>query len=178
MSDFIYGTRINTDIIDLEKTIPLLKKALNFIGHIAFRKGVILFVTRYAQHIPLVERAALECGEYSHCKQWKSGTFTDSTRRFGSVIRLPDLCIFFHTHEKLNEPHGALFEAAKMLIPTIAICDTDVDPSQITYPIPGNDDSVASINLYIRLVKHVILEAKKKRQELESQGYEIEFESN
>lgn len=176
MSEYIYGTRINTDIIDLEKSIPPLRKALNFIAHIAFRKGVILFITRYAQHIPVVERTALEVGEYSHCKQWNNGTFTDSTRRFGSVIRLPDLCVFLHTHEKLNEPHGALAEAAKMLIPTVAICDTDIDPSQISYPIPGNDDSMVSLQLYTRLIKKVILNAKKKRQDLESEGYVIQYE--
>jgi len=103
MSDFIFGTRIKTDVIDLEKTIPMFQKALNFDAHIAFRRGVILFISRYAQHIPIVERTALEVDEYSHCKQWKNGTFTDSTRRFGSVIRLPDVCIFMHTQYKLNE---------------------------------------------------------------------------
>ena len=153
-----------------------MKKALNFIAHVAFRKGVILFISRYGQHIPLIEQTAVEVGEYSHCKPWKSGTFTDSTRRFGSVIRLPDLCIFFHTHEKLNEPHGALAEADKMLIPTVAICDTDIDPSQITYPIPANDDTLVSQQLYAGLVKKVILNAKKKRQELEEQGFIIQYE--
>ncbi|CAF0719198.1 unnamed protein product [Brachionus calyciflorus] len=176
MNEFIFGTRITTDIIDLDQTIPLMKRALNFIAHIAFRKGVILFITRYAQHIPLIEQSALEVGEYSHCKPWRNGTFTDSTRRFGSVIRLPDLCIFFHTHEKLNEAHGALSETAKMLIPTVAICDSDSDPSQITYPIPANDDSLVSQQLYTRLIKEVIIKAKKKRQELEEQGYVIQYE--
>ena len=97
-------------------------------------------------------------------------------RRFGSVIRLPDVCIFFHTQEKLNEPHGALNESAKMLIPTVAICDTDVDPSLITYPMPGNDDSMASVQLYASLVKQTILMAKSKRKELDEQGVVIDYE--
>lgn len=175
MSDFIFGTRINTDIIDLDKTVPMMQKALNFISHVAFKNGIILFMTRYAQHIPLIERTAAEAGEYSHCKPWKEGTFTDSTRRFGSVIRLPDLCIFFHTHEKLNEAHLAINEASKMFIPTVAICDTDVDPSLITYPIPGNDDSMASIQLYARVVKQAILNAKNKRKQLEQEGVIIDY---
>lgn len=170
MSDFIFGTRIKTDVIDLEKTVPMFQKALNFAAHIAFRRGIILFISRYAQHIPIVERTALEVGEYSHCKQWKNGTFTDSTRRFGSVIRLPDLCIFLHTQDKLNESHLAVKEAAQMLIPTIGICDTDVDPSQITYPIPANDDSITSLQLYCNLFKQAILRGKAKREELEKQG--------
>lgn len=176
MNEFIYGTRINTDIIDLDKTVPMMKNALNFIGHVAFKNGVILLISRYAQHIPLIEKTANEIGEFSHCKPWKNGTFTDSTRRFGSVIRLPDLCIFFHTHDKLSETHGAVLEAAKMMIPTVAICDSDADPSQITYPIPANDDTFVSQILYTNLIKEVILKAKKKRQEFEEQGYEIKYE--
>jgi small subunit ribosomal protein S2 len=175
MNDYVFGTRIRTDIIDLDKTVVELRKALNFIAHIAFRKGVILFFTRYPQHIPLVERTAKESGEFAYCKQWKNGSFTDSTRRYGSVIRLPDLCIFLHTHDKLNETHPALNEAAKMLIPTVAICDTDIDPSEITYPIPGNDDSLASLHLYTKLIKEAIMRGKNKREQYERERYEIEL---
>lgn len=118
----------------------------------------------------------MEVGEYAYCKQWKSGSFTDSARRYGSVIRLPDMCIFFHTHDKMNEPHAGLNEASKMLIPTVAICDTDIDPSQITFPIPGNDDSMTSVQLYVRLFKEAIMRGKNKRAELEKQGFVIENE--
>ena len=177
MSEFIFGTRIKTDIIDLEKTIPNFQRALNFIAHIAFRKGIILFITRYPQHIPLVERTAIECGEYSHCRLWENGIFTDSTRKFGSVIRLPDICIFLHCNDKLNETHGGINEAAKMLIPTVAICDTDIDPSLITYPIPANDDSMASVQLYCQLFKEAILKGKSKREELERKGTIIDYQA-
>ena len=98
----------------------------------------------------------------------KTGTFTDSTRKFGAVIRLPDVCVFFHTHDKLNEPHLALNEAAKMLIPTVALCDTDIDPSLISYPIPSNDDSITSIHYFCSLIKQVVLIAKKKRQDIDN----------
>ena len=175
MSEFIFGTRINTDIIDLDKTLPMMHKALNFVSHVAFRNGIILMITRYPQHIPIIERMALEAGEYSHCKTWKQGTFTDSTSSFGSVIRLPDLCIFFHTHDKLNEPHMAIEETSKMLVPTMAICDTDTDPSLISYPIPANDDSMSSIELYAKIFKQAILNAKKKRNELEDAGVIIDY---
>lgn len=177
MSEYLFGTRIDTDIIDLDKTVPLFQQALNFIAHIAFRGGVILFVTRYAQHIPLVEKTALDVGEYAHCRPWKNGTFTDSTRRFGAVVRLPDLIVFLHTQEKLNETHGCVYEASKMLIPSVAICDTDADPSQITYPIPANDDSMASVHLYCNLFKQTILKAKAKRKELNEQGFTIDYEA-
>lgn len=176
MSEYLYGTRIKTDIIDLDKTLPMLRKALNFIAHIAFRQGIILFITRYAQHIPLVEQTAYEAGEYAHCKPWKNGTLSDSTRCFNSVIRLPDVCVVLHCHDRLNEVHAVVNEASRMLIPTVAVCDSDIDPSLITYPIPGNDDSLPSVKLYCKLIKQVILKAKAKRKELEEQGYEIVYE--
>ena len=155
--------------------VPLFQRALNFIAHVAFKKGIILMITRYPQHIPLIERTALEAGEYSNCKPWRNGTFTDSMRRFGTVVRLPDLVVFFHTHEKLNEAHTAVNEAAKMLIPTVAFCDTDTDPSLICYPVPANDDSIVSVQLYASLVKEAILRGKRKREELEKQGVIIDY---
>merc|ERR1712127_575510 len=176
MTEYLFGTRIKTDIINLDKTVPLLKKALNFIAHIAFKNGVILMITRYPQHIPLIERTANEIDEYSNCKPWKNGTFTDSMRRFGTVVRLPDLCIFFHTHEKLNEAHAGINEAAKMFIPTVGFCDTDTDPSLVTYPVPANDDSIVSVQLYASLVKKAIMKGKNKREELLKDGYIIDYE--
>ncbi len=63
-----------------------------------------------------------------------------------------------------------------MLIPTVAICDTDIDPSQITYPVPGNDDSMVSVQLYARLFKEAIMRGKAKRAQLEKEGFTIEME--
>lgn len=47
MGEYLFGTRRDTDIIDLEKTVPLLQQALNFIAHIAFRNGVNIFRTLF-----------------------------------------------------------------------------------------------------------------------------------
>ena len=56
-------------------------------------------------------------------------------------------------------------DAAKMNIPTMAIVDTDCDPNIITFPVPGNDDSLESQQLYLHLFKQAILLGKKKRKE-------------
>lgn len=56
----------------------------------------------------------------------------------------------------------AVKEAKKMSIPVIGIVDTNSDPSNIDYPIPGNDDSVEAIKLYLSLMKDSILNSKKK----------------
>ncbi|KAI0977690.1 hypothetical protein GJ496_010843, partial [Pomphorhynchus laevis] len=56
--------------------------------------------------------------------------------------------------------HPAVIEASKALIPTIGLVDTDTDPSLITYPIPANDDTIQSINLFCDIFKSCILQSK------------------
>lgn len=54
----------------------------------------------------------------------------------------------------------ALAEAKKKLIPIIAVCDTNVDPSGIAYVIPANDDASKTIKLVFDLIKEAINEGK------------------
>lgn len=75
----------------------------------------------------------------------------------------------------MNELPGALFiidsskeeiaiqEAQKMGIPIVAVVDTNGDPELITYPIPGNDDAVRAIELFVSKVTESIVEGKKSR---------------
>lgn len=96
--------------------------------------------------------------------------FTNSSRIFKAETRLPDLCIVLNTLSSTSKhssgQHGVLSDAAKLLIPTIAIVDTDANPNIVTYPVPGNDDTPSAINLYCDLFKNVILKAKAIRKEI------------
>ncbi|XP_045112480.1 28S ribosomal protein S2, mitochondrial-like isoform X2 [Portunus trituberculatus] len=166
MSQFVFGSRLGYLIIDLDQTAGLLRDALNFIAHIAFRGGIILFIGRTPQHQLLIEDTAKECGEYAHTRFWQGGVLTNSTVQFGCVTRLPDLIIALHTMNNVISQHTAIRDAAKMLIPTVAVVDTNCNPNLVTYPIPGNDDSAASVNLYCKLFKAAILRGKEKRKEL------------
>ncbi len=170
MEPYIFGNRLGVDIIDLQQTIPMLKDALNVTAHIAYRKGIILFISRHLQMMSHIELMAEECREYSHCRPWKGGTFTNANIQFGAVTRLPDLCIFLSTHNTIFEPHLAVVESAKMNIPTIGLVDTSCDPRLITYPVPANDDSPSAIELYCRLFKHAVLKGKTRREEMEAKG--------
>jgi len=58
----------------------------------------------------------------------------------------------------------ALREARKLGIPTIALIDTDGDPDQVDLPIPGNDDSMRSIDVIVRELCLAIAEGKQQRQ--------------
>ena len=71
--------------------------------------------------------------------------------------KTPDLIFIIDT----NMESLAVAEAKKLNIPIIAILDTNSDPTDIDYPIPGNDDARRSINLYCELLKQTIKDAEK-----------------
>lgn len=182
MKPYVFGKRMGHIIFDLDETALHLRKALNFAAHIAYRDGVILFVGRNPQCTNLIENTAKECGEFAHARYWRKGLFTNSVMQFQEVTRLPDLCIFLNTLNDVLLPHEGITESAKMLIPTIAIVDSNCNPSLITYPVPGNDDSQVSIEFYCNIFKQAILrgkqqamdDAKKRREQkqIEIQGNE------
>ena len=59
-----------------------------------------------------------------------------------------------------NKEHLAVNEAIKLGIPVIAILDTNCDPDQVNYPIPGNDDAIRAVQLYARAAADAVLEGK------------------
>jgi len=61
----------------------------------------------------------------------------------------------------------AVAEARKINIPIIAIVDTNGDPDNIDFPIPGNDDALRAIELFTSKIAEAVIEAKKKRVEKE-----------
>lgn len=171
MRPYIFGKRLGVLVFDLEQTDKLLKKALTVAAEVAYRKGIIMFVHQSRQTSHLVETAAKECGEYAFCRRWDGRILSESTKIFQAVTRLPDLIVLFSVLEKVNELHGAVTMSARMLIPTVGICDTNADPTLVTYPVPGNDDTPQSIGLYCKLFKQAIMNGKQKREEIiESYG--------
>lgn len=163
MKPFLYGSRLGHTVFDLDITAFHLRQALNFCAHVAYRDGIILFICRNSQFTTLVENTANECKEFAHTRYWRNGTFTNSTTLFGAVTRLPDLCIFLSTFNELVQEHPGVTDSAKMNIPTIAIVDSNSNPSLVTYPVPGNDDSPPAVELYCRLFKQAILKGKTER---------------
>jgi small subunit ribosomal protein S2 len=55
-----------------------------------------------------------------------------------------------------KKEHIAVSEARKLGIPVIAILDTNCDPDEVTYPIPGNDDAIRSVSLLTRGVADAV----------------------
>jgi small subunit ribosomal protein S2 len=61
----------------------------------------------------------------------------------------------------------AIFEARKLKIPVIAVVDTNGDPEDADYPIPGNDDAVRAIELFTSKIAEAVTEGRKSRVEKE-----------
>ena len=91
----------------------------------------------------------------------KMGTHRDKLQRslggIKDMKKTPDLIFVIDT----NYESLAIKEAIKLNIPIIAILDTNSDPENIDYPIPGNDDARRSIELYCNIIKETIENAKK-----------------
>ena len=91
----------------------------------------------------------------------KMGTQRDKLQRslggIKDMKKTPDLIFVIDT----NYESLAIKEAIKLNIPIIAILDTNSNPENIDYPIPGNDDARRSIELYCNLVKETINNANK-----------------
>jgi len=62
-----------------------------------------------------------------------------------------------------KKEHLAVQEAKKLGIPVIAILDTNCDPDEVDYKIPGNDDAIRSIELLTRVITDAIAEGLKAR---------------
>ena len=63
----------------------------------------------------------------------------------------------------------AVSEARKLGVPTVAIVDTNCDPDEIDYVIPGNDDAIRAVRLFATKIANAVIEGKRLR-EAELQG--------
>jgi small subunit ribosomal protein S2 len=72
----------------------------------------------------------------------------------------------------------AVEEAKRLGIPVIAVVDTNCDPTDITYPIPGNDDAIRAISLFVEIIANAVVDADNEAgiQIIETLGNEEEEE--
>ncbi|MBQ4288603.1 MAG: 30S ribosomal protein S2 [Clostridia bacterium] len=85
---------------------------------------------------------------------------------------------------KMDQMPGAIFivdpkkeriavsEAHKMGIPVVAIVDTNCDPDEIDYPIPGNDDAIRAVKLIVSKMADAVLEGRQGEQISDGVEYE------
>jgi small subunit ribosomal protein S2 len=90
---------------------------------------------------------------------------------------IDQLNVLYGGIKEMNSRPGAVFvidvvhdanavrEANKMNIPIVALVDTNADPSQVTHPIPANDDAIKTIALILNYVKSAIETGKAKAKQ-------------
>lgn len=77
-----------------------------------------------------------------------------------NLTKLPDALFIWD----LNKEETAVAEARKKHIPIIGVCDTNVNPDLVDYPIPANDDASKTVKIILEAVKANILEAKESKK--------------
>ncbi|KAJ3811545.1 ribosomal protein S2, flavodoxin-like domain-containing protein [Lentinula aff. lateritia] len=141
---YAYGTRAGITLIDLDHTLPLLRRAAKVVRAVAANDGQIVFIGTRADIRPVVQKAAQRLGTqgFHVGDRWLPGTLTNKWQMFGhETVRskriVPDLVILLNPIQNMN----AIQECALSNVPTIAIVDSNVDPRIVMYPIPANDES-------------------------------------
>ncbi|KAJ7172652.1 ribosomal protein S2, flavodoxin-like domain-containing protein [Mycena filopes] len=141
---YAYGVRARSTIIDLDHTVPLLRRAANLVRAVAFAGGQILFIGTRPDLRQVVKTAAGRIGKqgYYISDRWIPGTLTNTAELFtpqvaDETISIPDLVILLNPLSNLT----CIRECALAHVPTIGIIDSDADPRIVMYPIPANDES-------------------------------------
>ncbi|KAJ7219113.1 ribosomal protein S2, flavodoxin-like domain-containing protein [Mycena pura] len=141
---YAYGVRANSTIIDLDHTVPLLRRAANLVRAVAYAGGQILFVGTRPDLRQVVKSAAGRIGKqgYYISDRWIPGTLTNTSELYSQqtakeTLCVPDLVILLNPLSNIT----CIRECAIAHVPTIAITDSDSDPRIVMYPIPANDES-------------------------------------
>ena len=200
MEPYIYGKRGDIHIINLEKSVPMLNDALNFLGAVVSNGGRVMFVGTKRSASESVEKAASRCGMPYVNFRWLGGMMTNFKTIRQSIRRLEDIekmaedgtyeklakkevIVIEREREKLERAlkgirhmrqlpdvlfvidvgheHIAIKEANKLGIPVVGIVDTNNHIDGVDYIVPGNDDSVRAIRLYVEAAADAIEVAKK-----------------
>ena len=74
--------------------------------------------------------------------------------------KLPGALFIVDTRKERN----AIAEAHRLGIPVVAIADTNCDPDEIDYPIPGNDDAIRAIKLISSVMANAMIEGRQGEQ--------------
>lgn len=198
MKEYIFTSRDDIYIIDLEKTKECLEKAYLEIKTIAENGGKFLFVGTRKQAQEVCVEEATRSNSYYVTERWLGGTLTnfrtirrrvkrleeiEEMEKNGTFDLLPkkEVIGLKKEYEKLNrvlcgirsmeklpqaiivvDPKkeiNAIKEARKLRIPVFGVVDTNCDPDDVDFVIPGNDDAVRSIKVMLGVLTNAICEA-------------------
>ncbi len=198
MKEYIFTTRDDIYIIDLQKTLAKIEEAYAEINKIAVNGGTFLFVGTKKQAQEAAKENAERTNSYYVTERWLGGTLTnfrtirsrvkrleeiENMEKDGTFDVLPkkEVINLKKEYEKLNKllcgiramdklPQAliivdpkkelnAIREARKLNIPIFGIVDTNCDPDDVDYVIPGNDDAVRAVKVVLGVLGNAIAEA-------------------
>ena len=199
MKEYIYTSRDDIYIIDLQKTQALIEEAYAEIKSIADNGGSFLFVGTKKQASEVAKEEAIRSQSYYVTERWLGGTLTNFRTIRSRVKRLEqiekmeadgkfdllpkkEVVGLKKEHDKLEKILGgiremvklpqaiiivdpkkeanAIHEARKLNIPVFGIVDTNCDPDDVDFVIPGNDDAVRSVKVILGVLANAICESK------------------
>ena len=199
MKEYIFTSRDDIYIINLEKTVECIEKAYAEIKKIAENGGKFLFAGTKKQASEVCVEEALRSESFYVTERWLGGTLTnfrtirrrvkrleeiENMEKDGSFELLPkkEVIGLKKEYDKLNKvlcgirnmdrlPNAliivdpkkeinAIREARKLNIPVFGIVDTNCDPDDVDFVIPGNDDAVRSVKVVLGVLNNAICEAK------------------
>jgi small subunit ribosomal protein S2 len=215
MKPYIFQERNGIYIIDLQKTVILLRQVYATVKQMAREGKVVLFVGTKKQAQDAVKEEAERAGTFFVNQRWLGGTLTnfatiqkriarlrelEGMRQQGTFDLLPKKEVSKLTEElnKLERFLGgikdmhrlpdamfivdpkkeriAVLEAKKLHIPIIAVIDTNCDPDEIDYPIPGNDDAIRAVRLMVGKIADAIIEGKTETESsFDAQSYDEQY---
>ena len=212
MKEYIFSTRDDIYIMDLQKTTEKLEEAYNALKTIVENGGKVLFVGTKKQAAEVCKEEAARTGMYYMTERWLGGTLTnfktirnrvyylekiEKMEKDGTFDKLPkkEVAGLKKEYDKLNKnlcgirdmeklpqavvivdstkEYNAIREANILGIPVFGLIDTNCDPDNIDYVIPGNDDAVKSIKVILGALNNAVAEA----QGMEIVDYATEDES-
>ena len=199
MKEYIFTSRDDIYIIDLEKTAACIESAYAEIKKIAENGGNFLFVGTKKQANEAAKEEALRSNSYYVIERWLGGTLTNfrtirkrikrleeiekmeadglfevlpkkeviglkkEYEKLNKVLcgirnmeKLPDALIIVDPKKEIN----AIHEARKLNIPVFGLVDTNCDPDDVDFVIPGNDDAVRSVKVVLGVLNNAICEAR------------------
>ena len=198
MKEYIFTTRDDIYIIDLQKTLSKIEEAYAEINKIAANGGTFLFVGTKKQAQEAAKENAERTNSYYVTERWLGGTLTnfrtirsrikrleqiEKMEKDGTFEVLPkkEVIELKKEYEKLNKllsgiremnklPQAmiivdpkkeinAIREARKLNIPVFGIVDTNCDPDDVDFVIPGNDDAVRAVKVVLGVLGNAIAEA-------------------
>src|SRR5512132_3097546 len=168
MKRFIFTERNGIYIIDLQQTLGYIDNAYEFVKQTVAHGGSILFVGTKRQAQEVVAEQATRVGMPYVNQRWLGGMLTNFQlvhsrekanleRSLGGIRdmqKVPSAIWIVDTKKE----HIAVGEARKLNIPVVAILDTNCDPDEVDYKIPGNDDAIRSIAVLTRVVADAVAE--------------------